>query len=74
MKVNSINRRQLIEEEVYDELPSPDIADKVDSDCDMKYKSFNSNEIIYLRKSKELLSVCVNCLLPVLSILTISLG
>ena len=74
MRANSINRRQHIEEEVYDELPSPDIADKVDCDCGMKYKSFNSNEIIFLRESKELLSVCVNCLLPVLSILTISLG
>ena len=74
MRIKSINRRQLIEEEIYDELPSPEIADMVDCDCDMEYKSFNSNEIIFLRKSKELLSVCVSCLLPVLSILTISLG
>jgi hypothetical protein len=32
MSVNPINKRQLIEEEVYDELPSPDIPDKIDSD------------------------------------------
>jgi hypothetical protein len=72
MCVNLINKRQFIEEEVYDELPSTDIPDKIT--CDIKYKDFKSNEIIFLRNSKELLSVCVNCLLPTLSILAFSLG
>jgi hypothetical protein len=72
MSVNPINKRQLIEEEVYDELPSPDIPDKIGSG--IEYKNLKSNEIIFLRNSKELLSVCVNCLLPTLSILTLSLG
>lgn len=72
MSVNPINKRQLIEEEVYDELPSPDIPDKIGSD--IEYRNFKSNEIIFVKNSKELLSICVNCLLPTLGILTISLG
>jgi hypothetical protein len=72
MSVNPINKRRLIEEEVYDELPSSEIPDKIG--CDTEYKNFKSNEIIFQRNSKELLSICVNCLLPTLSILTLSLG
>ncbi len=72
MSVNPRNKRRLIEEEVYDELPSPDSPDKID--CEIEYKNFKSNEIIFLRNSKELLSVCVNCLLPTVSILTLSLA
>jgi hypothetical protein len=68
MVTNSTTRRQLIEEEVYDELPSHDILDK--NGCDIEYKNFNSNEIIFLKNSKELLSVC---LVPTLSILTLLL-
>jgi hypothetical protein len=72
MCVNPINKRQLIEEEVYDELPTSDIPDKIG--CDIEYKKFSSNNIIFRRNSKELLSVCVNCLLPTLSILTLSIA
>jgi hypothetical protein len=72
MSVDPINKRRLIEEEVYDELPSSDIPDEID--CDIEYKNSKSNEIIFLRNSKELLSVCVNCLLPTVSILAFSLG
>lgn len=72
MSVNPIDKRRLIEAEVYDELPSPEIPDKIS--CEIEYKNFKSNEIIFLRNSKELLAVCVNCLLPMLGILTLSLG
>ena len=72
MSGNHIKKRQLIEEEVYDELPSFDIPDKIS--CDIEYKDCKTNEIIFRRNSKELLSVCVNCLLPTLSILTLSIG
>jgi hypothetical protein len=72
MSVNPINKRRLIEEEVYDELPSSEIPKKIG--YDIEYKNFKSDEIIFLRNSKELLSVCINCLLPTLSILTLSLG
>ena len=72
MSVNPINKRRLIEEEVYDELPSSEIPERIG--CDIEYKNFKSDEIIFLRNSKELLSVCINCLLPTLSILTLSLG
>jgi hypothetical protein len=72
MSVNPINKRRLIEEEVYDELPSSEIPKKIG--CDIEYKNFKSDKIIFLRNSKELLSVCINCLLPTLSILTLSLG
>ena len=64
MSMNPIKKRSLIEEEVYDELLSTDIPDE---NC-------KSDEIIFLRKPKGLLSVCVNCLLPTLTILTLSLG
>ncbi|MGA6989377.1 MAG: hypothetical protein WBL68_05905 [Nitrososphaeraceae archaeon] len=72
MSVNPINKRRLIEEEVYDELPSSEISKKIV--CDIEYKNFKSDEIIFMRNSKELLSVCINCLLPTLGILTLSLG
>ena len=70
--MNPVNKRSLIEEEVYDELLSTDIPDEIV--CDNEYKNFKSDEIIFLRKPKGLLSVCVNCLLPTLTILTLSLG
>ena len=72
MNVNPINKRRIIEEEVYDELPSSEISKKIG--CDIEYKNFKSDEIIFIRNSKELLSVCINCLLPTLGILTLSLG
>jgi hypothetical protein len=72
MSTNPINKRSLIEEEVYDELPSTDIPDEID--YDIECKNIKSDEIIFLRNPKGVLSVCVNCLLPTLTILTLSLG
>jgi hypothetical protein len=56
MSVNPITKRQLIEEEVYDELPSPDIPDKIGSD--IEYRNFKSNEIIFVKNSKGFI-VCL---------------
>jgi hypothetical protein len=72
MSLNPINKRKLIEEEVYDEMPSSDISDEIG--CNIENKNSKSNEIIFQRNSKELLSVCVNCLLPTISILALSVG
>ena len=41
MSGNHIKKRQLIEEEVYDELPSFDIPDKIS--CDIEYKNCKTN-------------------------------
>ena len=56
----------------YNELPSFDIPDKIS--CDIEFKNCKTGEIIFRRNSKELLSVCANCLLPTFSILTLSIG
>jgi hypothetical protein len=56
MSVNPINKRQLIEEEVYDELPSPDIPDKIDSD--IEYGNFKSNEIICKKFKGIIVCLC----------------
>lgn len=72
MNTNAINRRELIEEEVYDEFPSSEIFSK--SDCEIEYNNMKSNETTILRNWKELLSVCVNSLLPAFAIFAISLG
>ena len=72
MSTSTRNKRHLIEEEVYDELPSPVMPDK--SDCKIKYDNMKSNETFILRNWKKLCSICINCLLPTLGILAIPLG
>ena len=72
MNTNIMNRRELIEKEVYDELPSAEIPCK--SDCEIEYSNIKSNETIILRNWKDLLSISVNSLLPAFAIFAVSLG
>jgi hypothetical protein len=75
MDADPINRRRLIEEDVYDEFLSTNIQSE---------EICNENEFTDLRsndsfkKSKltdsNSLSICINCFIPALYILTISLN
>jgi hypothetical protein len=75
MDVNPINKRRHIEEDVYDEFLSTDIQSEEICN-ENEFTELGSNDS--LKKSKladaNSFSVCINCFIPALYILTISLN
>ena len=69
MFLNPADRRRFIEEEVYDEFVSIDTSNE--TDC-KKCSEIETHDVISTRKSWKLLSIGVNYLLLIPSILIIS--
>jgi hypothetical protein len=72
MDENPINKRRLIEEDVYDELPSTDTISGVICN-ENESTDFPLNDSHKKRKSRDSIFICINCFIPALYILTISL-
>ena len=75
MDVDPINKRRLIEEDVYDEFLSTDIQseEKCNENEFTDLRSNDSFKKSKLTNSKSF-SICINRFIPVLYILTISLN